>query len=198
MNIDTSSLRRESKQAPRISPHDWLTTRAASSWLSLFYLIFSCYQLPFREFTKHNRTSLQVWHANVLHFWYFCEPTFSGATREWEALYYPPTYVLVFLVVSFPLAFPQYLHAFPYRINNMSTSITMLQFCGLVSFKSIERNDLPLTERFFIKKPILWNREIVQTEVWALQQSAKFEISRRVQSNIATCLPYKQVPVELL
>jgi hypothetical protein len=41
------------KQAPRISPHDWLTMRAASSWLSLSYLIFSCCQLPFCEFPKH-------------------------------------------------------------------------------------------------------------------------------------------------
>jgi hypothetical protein len=26
--------------------------------------------------------------ANVLHFRSFCKPTFSGATREWDALYY--------------------------------------------------------------------------------------------------------------
>jgi hypothetical protein len=39
------------KQAPSISLHDWLTTRAASSWLS--YLIFSCCQLPFCKFPKH-------------------------------------------------------------------------------------------------------------------------------------------------
>jgi hypothetical protein len=35
----------------------------------------------------HNRTSLQVWHADVLHFCSFCKPTFSGATREWDSLY---------------------------------------------------------------------------------------------------------------
>jgi hypothetical protein len=35
----------------------------------------------------HNRTSLQVWHANVLYFCSFCKQTFSGATREWDALY---------------------------------------------------------------------------------------------------------------
>jgi hypothetical protein len=51
------------------------------------YLIFSCCQLPFSEFPKHNRTSLQVWYANVLYFCSFCKPTFSGATREWDALY---------------------------------------------------------------------------------------------------------------
>jgi hypothetical protein len=26
----------------------------------------------------HNSTSLRVWHENVLHFCYFCKPTFSG------------------------------------------------------------------------------------------------------------------------
>jgi hypothetical protein len=36
----------------------------------------------------HNRTSLQVWHANILYFCSFCKPTFSGATREWDALYF--------------------------------------------------------------------------------------------------------------
>jgi hypothetical protein len=36
----------------------------------------------------HNRSSLQIWLANVLHFCSFCKPTFSGATREWDALYY--------------------------------------------------------------------------------------------------------------
>jgi hypothetical protein len=35
----------------------------------------------------HNCISLQVWHANVLYFSSFCNPTFSGATREWDALY---------------------------------------------------------------------------------------------------------------
>jgi hypothetical protein len=36
---------------------------------------------------------VQVWHANVnqhanvLYFCYFCNSTFSGATREWDALY---------------------------------------------------------------------------------------------------------------
>jgi hypothetical protein len=44
------------EQAPRISPYDWLTTRAASS-----YLIFSCCQLPFSEFPKH-KTALHYRH----------------------------------------------------------------------------------------------------------------------------------------
>jgi hypothetical protein len=74
------------KQAPRISPHDWLTTRAASSWLSLSYLIFSYCQLPFCEFPKHT-TALHYRYANVLYFCSFCKPTFSGATREWDAQY---------------------------------------------------------------------------------------------------------------
>jgi hypothetical protein len=52
-NIDTSSLRRENKQAPRFSLPDRPTTRAASSRLSLSYLIFSCCQLHFCEIPKH-------------------------------------------------------------------------------------------------------------------------------------------------
>jgi hypothetical protein len=54
---------------------------------SLSYLIFSCCQLPFCEFPKHNHISLQVLHANVLYFCSFCKPIFSGATRECDALY---------------------------------------------------------------------------------------------------------------
>jgi hypothetical protein len=57
------------KQAPRISPHDWLTTRAASSWLSLS--IFSCCQLPFCQFPKHTtalhyRYDMQMYRTFVL------------------------------------------------------------------------------------------------------------------------------------
>jgi hypothetical protein len=76
----------KAKQTPRISPHDWLTTREASSLLS--YLTFLCCQLPFCEFSKHT-TALHYRYdnANVLHFCSFCKPTFSGATREWDALY---------------------------------------------------------------------------------------------------------------
>jgi hypothetical protein len=49
----------------------------------LFVLPTSFLRIP----KTHNRTSLQVWHANVLHFCSFCKPTLSGATREWDALY---------------------------------------------------------------------------------------------------------------
>jgi hypothetical protein len=54
------------KQAPLITPHDWLTMRAASAWLSLSCLIFSCCQLPFCEFTKlttalHYRYDTQIY-----------------------------------------------------------------------------------------------------------------------------------------
>jgi hypothetical protein len=79
-----------------LHPVDWLTMRAASSWLSLYYLIFSCCQLPFCEFPKHNRTSL-VWHANVLYFCSFWKPTFSGATREWDALY---IYIYIYIQIT--------------------------------------------------------------------------------------------------
>jgi hypothetical protein len=66
-----------------------VTTDWQCEWQSLdyLYLMFSCCQLPFCEFPKHNRTSLQVWHANVLQFCPFYKPTFSRATREWDALY---------------------------------------------------------------------------------------------------------------
>jgi hypothetical protein len=33
--------------------------------------------------------------ANVSHFCSFCKPTFSGATREWDALYKPYVYKLI-------------------------------------------------------------------------------------------------------
>jgi hypothetical protein len=49
----------------------------------LFVLPTSFLQIP----KTHNRTSLRVWHANVLYFCSFCKPTFSGATREWDTLY---------------------------------------------------------------------------------------------------------------
>jgi hypothetical protein len=45
-------------------------------------------QLPFCDFRKHT-TALhyRYEHANVLHFCSFCKPTFTGATRESDALY---------------------------------------------------------------------------------------------------------------
>jgi hypothetical protein len=49
----------------------------------LFVLPTSFLRIP----KTHNRTSLQIWYANVLHFCSFCKPTFSGATRKWDALY---------------------------------------------------------------------------------------------------------------
>jgi hypothetical protein len=48
----------------------------------LFVLPTSFLRIP----KTHNRTLLQVWHANVLHFCSFCKPTFSMATSEWDAL----------------------------------------------------------------------------------------------------------------
>jgi hypothetical protein len=41
---------------------DWQRERQALDYL---YLIFSYCQLPLCEFPKHNRFSLQVWHANI-------------------------------------------------------------------------------------------------------------------------------------
>jgi hypothetical protein len=58
-------------------------------YLILSYLILSFRVANFilRIPKKHNRTPLQVWHANVLHFCSFCKPTFSRATRKWDAQY---------------------------------------------------------------------------------------------------------------
>jgi hypothetical protein len=72
------------KQAPRISPHDWLTARAASSWLSLSYLIFSCCQLPFCEFPKH-RTALHYRYDMHMYctFVLFVNQHFPGLPGSW-------------------------------------------------------------------------------------------------------------------
>jgi uncharacterized CHY-type Zn-finger protein len=70
------------KQAPRTSPHDWLTTRAASSWLSLSYLMFRVANFLFAN--SQNTTALHYRYD----FCSFCKPTFSEATREWDALYF--------------------------------------------------------------------------------------------------------------
>jgi hypothetical protein len=99
-----SSLRRESKQAPRISPYHWLTTRAAGRWcsrifsssLSLYYLILSFRVTNFLFANSHNTQPHFIigMNANILHFCSFCKPTFSGATRVRDALYYYIDYVI--------------------------------------------------------------------------------------------------------
>jgi hypothetical protein len=66
-----------------------LTDKASGKLLIIFILSY-LFVLPtsvLRIPKTHNRTSLQLWHAHVLHFCSFCKPTFSGATREWDALY---------------------------------------------------------------------------------------------------------------
>jgi hypothetical protein len=70
-----------------------LRNRLFPSLLScLFVLPTSFMWIP----KTHNRTSLQVWLANVLHFCSFCKPTFSGATREWDALC---VYIYIYIYV---------------------------------------------------------------------------------------------------
>jgi hypothetical protein len=75
-----------SKHLESLLTTDWQRERQALHYL---YLILSyLFVLPtsfWRIHKTHNRTSLQVWHANVLHFCSFCKPTFSGATREGDA-----------------------------------------------------------------------------------------------------------------
>jgi hypothetical protein len=53
----------------------------------IFVLPTSFLRIP----KTHNRTSLQLWHANALYIFSFCKPSFSGATREWDALYNLPS-----------------------------------------------------------------------------------------------------------
>jgi hypothetical protein len=77
------------KQASTSHLSSWLTDNASAKLLIIFILSY-LFVLPtsFLRISKtHNRTSLQVWHANVFHFCSFCKPTFSGATREWDTLY---------------------------------------------------------------------------------------------------------------
>jgi hypothetical protein len=61
---------------------------AAFKFSEKAYLIFSCCQLPFCEFPKHT-TALHYGYDTQMYctFVPFCKPTFSGATREWDALY---------------------------------------------------------------------------------------------------------------
>jgi hypothetical protein len=95
------------KQAPSISPHHWLTTRAAgrlrsrifSFSLSLSYLIFSCYQLPFCEFPKHT-TALHYRYDNQMYctFVLFVNQHFPGLPESGthcisERAYYLKGYV---------------------------------------------------------------------------------------------------------
>jgi hypothetical protein len=75
------------KQAPRILlTTDWRRERQALDYLFVLPTSFLWIH------KTHNSTSLQVWHVNVLQFCSFCKPTFSGATREWDALYAAKVY----------------------------------------------------------------------------------------------------------
>jgi hypothetical protein len=67
----------------------WLTDNASGKLLIIFILSYLfLLSTSFLRIPKtHNRTSFQVWNANILHFCSFCKPKFSGATREWDALY---------------------------------------------------------------------------------------------------------------
>jgi hypothetical protein len=65
------------KQASTSHLFSRLTTRAASSWLSLSYLNFSCCQVPFCEFPNTQPHFTTGMTCNVLHFCSFCKPTFS-------------------------------------------------------------------------------------------------------------------------
>jgi hypothetical protein len=75
----------------RISYLSSRLTDNASGKLLIIFILSHLFVLPssFLQIHKtHNLTSLQVWNTNVLQFCSFCKPTFSGATREWDALYF--------------------------------------------------------------------------------------------------------------
>jgi hypothetical protein len=59
------------KQAPRISPHYWLTTRAASTWLSLAYLFFRVTNFVLANSQNTQPHFITGMNANVLHFFFF-------------------------------------------------------------------------------------------------------------------------------
>jgi hypothetical protein len=94
-NIDTSSLRRESKHLASLLTTNWQRERQAGCatvsfrlyylYLILTYLIFSWCQLPSCDFPKH--TTAFHYRYDMQIFCCFCKPTFSGATFEWDALY---------------------------------------------------------------------------------------------------------------
>jgi hypothetical protein len=65
----------ESKRLACLLMTDWQRERQALDYL---YLTFSCCQLPFREFTKHNHTSLQVWMQMYCTFVLFLNQHFPG------------------------------------------------------------------------------------------------------------------------
>jgi hypothetical protein len=60
---------------------------AVSFRVDYLYLIFSCCQLPFCEFPKHTTALHYRYDIQMYCTCSFCKPTFSGATREWHALY---------------------------------------------------------------------------------------------------------------
>jgi hypothetical protein len=77
------------KQASTSHLSSWLTDNASGKLLILFILSYLfMLSTSFMRIPKtHNRTSLQVWHANIMHFCSFCKPTFSGATRKWDTVF---------------------------------------------------------------------------------------------------------------
>jgi hypothetical protein len=121
------------KQANTSHLSSSLTDNASGKLLIIFILSY-LFVLPtsfLRIHKTYNRTSLQVWLANVLYFCSFCKPTFSGATREWDALYllvqfhlhYKLKYIGVyyFPFVSIPLFLELVNHSLHLKTTSMRT-----------------------------------------------------------------------------
>jgi hypothetical protein len=89
-----------SKHLASLLTTDWQCERQAGCVAVSFRLFLSyLFVLPtsFLRIPKtHNHISLQVWHANVLYFCSFSNPTFSGATSEWDTLYNFLLYIFEF------------------------------------------------------------------------------------------------------
>jgi hypothetical protein len=64
-----------------------LTDNASSKLLIIFILSFRVANFLFANSQNIQPHFITGRNANVLHFCSFCKSTFSGATREWDALY---------------------------------------------------------------------------------------------------------------
>jgi hypothetical protein len=121
----------------------------------LFVLPTSFLRIP----KTHNRTSLQVWHANILHFCYFCNTTFSGATRKWDALYIKRE---PFSAKNFCSVLPNHKrkHYFEYD-NEIPPSVRYRDIFDLPS-------DSPFLEN---KQPHHWDEDLYRSTTFVYQRT---------------------------
>jgi hypothetical protein len=75
-----------SKHLASLLTTEWQRERQALNYL-YFMLSFRVANFLFANSQNKQPHFITGMKANVLHFCSFCKPTFSGATREWDALY---------------------------------------------------------------------------------------------------------------